>query len=144
MESGVVNSGGRDCGGPTHIDHVCRCFISCKCFTVMTPEGTGPSECLYQDTHEGPYFIRADSFPPSHFFLQFSASFRVPLLADYAFFLSLCLSYTLIYDWAHAHNTLGTRTHTPLRLYHHQLRTVVSGPLNCFLYSETQNQFAIT
>lgn len=60
------------------------------------------------------------------------------------FSLSAFLIHSFMTGLMHTTHSGHTHTHTPRRLYHHQLRTVVSGALNCFLYSEMENQFAIT
>lgn len=83
----------------------------------MIPEGAGPSGCPYQTTHEGLSFISADALPLTHFFLQFSAWFRVPLLADYAFFpLSLPFIHTHLWESSCTHHTGRARTYHAARI----------------------------
>lgn len=66
----------------------------------------------HQATHEGLYFIGADALPLTHFFLQFSAWFRVPLLADYAFFFSFSAFHTHSFMGELMHTTQWEKEHT--------------------------------
>lgn len=90
-------------------------------------------------SHEGLYFISADALPLSHFFLQFSAWFRVPLPADYAFFSPLSAFHTQSFMSELMHTTPPATG-----CWSGRGALAVPGTQDCFLYSEMENQFAIT